>query len=257
MISYVFIVTTPRAGSTLAQSLLLNIDGIVSAPETHFFSLLNSKNFMRPEFYNIDEYLSTPYEAIGAKPPSLSRFKFGWKKLAMKDFKSKIDNFVLKGLGKCFLEKTPMHLHYMESIKKEFDNALFIHVERDMYDNVMSLNRATNTYPSGWGGGRSLDKCVDRWLYDKSIHDKYRQEDGHIFFDYQYIVSDPSGYISRVAEILDLSWGGEVNINKNKNIIGSNEPWKSNNLKQVGDVEKYSNVLTRLEFEKLYLQGGK
>lgn len=257
MTQYIFIVTTPRAGSTLAQSLLLNIDGVVSAPETHFFSLLNTRNFMKLKFYNIDELVFKSYEAIGAQPPVISRFQPRWRKRITQDFKNKIDGLLLENSGECFLEKTPMHLHYIEEITTTFENSFFIHIERDMYDNVMSLYRATNTYPSGWGGRRNIKKCVGRWQHDKSLHDKYRMNENHLFFDYDDIVNDPGKYISSVASKIGMPWSGIIDLEKNKDIITAEEPWKVSNFNKVGQTENHINILSRAEFEERYLKGDK
>lgn len=249
MYKYIFIVTTPRAGSTLAQTLLMNVEGVVSTHETHFFSNLNKRNFFSKDFFSTKSLFSDCFKALNTSSPDISRISLSWRTKLVESYKLAVDSFVVDKSGDIFLEKTPRHLHYIEDIKKYFDNPLFVHVERDSYDNVMSLYKASNDYPEGWGGARSVEDCIARWVFDKNIHDSYRGVEGHVFFDYKDIVNNPESYIKKLALMLNLDWQGRIDVGLAGEVVASSEPWKSNNFSNVGQVQNKKNILTRAEFD--------
>ena len=52
-----------------------------------------------------------------------------------------------------WLEKSPDHLRYIDQIEKLVDEAKFIHILRNGFDNIASIYDLAGKYPETWGLG--------------------------------------------------------------------------------------------------------
>lgn len=230
---YIFILSTPRSGSTLLQSLMMNADMSYSGPETHFFSILNSRNFLKSEFYSRRERLTKLWKEYDSDYSYSTFSSFLRKGRISREFRQVIDGYMERNGVEVYIEKTPKHLHYIEDISRVFPGAQFVHLIRSPYENVRSLYRATNDYAAQWSGSRNIDTCVKRWKHDIGIHSAFLGNDHHLYVDYDDVVSRPKDVVNSIFYKLDLKCKGEFSINASS-IIRPDEIWKENNMKDIG-----------------------
>lgn len=230
-IKYIFIVSTPRAGSTLLQSIIMSFAGIITNPETHFYSIMYNKNFLKKNFYlkkrNISRNLNINFE--------YSYFNFSKN---IRNFKEYIDILLNSKEGRIFLEKTPMHLHFINKIESDFDNPIFIHVIREPYENVRSLYVAASENEKIWSGKRTIEDCVQRWKKDMEIHIKHSEKRNHFYIKYEDLKTRKEEIEEKLKEILKVKKKQDVDVSK---IITKEEVWKENNLKKGWSNRDYEN----------------
>lgn len=236
---YIFIVSTPRAGSTLLQSIIMSFAGIVTNPETHFYSIMYNKNFLKKKFYLkkriISRNLNTNFE--------YSYFNFSKN---VRKFKEYIDKLVKRNKGSVFLEKTPMHLHYISRIESDFEAAIFIHVIREPYENVRSLYIAASENERIWSGKRSIENCVCRWKKDMEIHIKHSGKSNHFYIKYEDLKARKKEIELKLKQILKIKSNQDYDV---REIITSEEVWKENNFNKEWSNRNYENsFMTKDEF---------
>ncbi|WP_407942015.1 sulfotransferase family protein [Microbulbifer celer] len=243
-------VGTPRSGTTLAQQALFSLAEVDSHFETHFFSNLNYRNFLRSRFYSKEVICRDVLCRLSPRDD----FKVNMRDLPGAFFDVVRDR--LDSLGKfIFVEKTPAHLAHIRSIEKacpvDFD-LVFLHVIRSRYENVRSLYFAANEYPGHWGGKRSLACCVRRWSHDLRLHYNFLPRRGvHTFVSYEEFVSNYRSYLEKICKKLDLECSITIPTRNLKNIISENEDWKGKNFEEVGQGRVYD-FMSPVEFERQF-----
>lgn len=243
----IYIVGTPRSGTTLLQQELLKSTDSVSTYETHFYTRLFCVNPLRRDFWWKPGILEGVVEKIELEYVFGSLFS---KASVALEFTKVLERFRTEWGVDYFIEKTPKHLHYVDFIEEYDSSAVFIHIVRGKYENVRSLYNANNKNPEHWNGKISLDDAVARWSNDFDLHKRYINNDRHYFVSYEDLVSDRDEVISQLCLILELnSRKSPVPTN---NIIDGFERWKSNNLKEIGAVSSYPEFLTKQEFYQHY-----
>lgn len=235
MLMNIFIVGTPRSGTTLVQDLVLKSIDACSGPETHFFDRAYTRRLYKKHFFNKALVLNDVAAKLGVDRQY--GFVFGPNN-ASKKFMDMIE-FVKKTRGKkMFIEKTPIHLRYINEIERVSHDAIFFHVLREPYETVRSLYFAYKRYPMYWGREKSVESILRRYIRDMREHALRLGVDSSYFIKYEDVVRDPVGAIEGLVEmigceVVESGGGGE-------NIVESFEGWKKNNLR--GEVvEKISN----------------
>ncbi|MEO0801242.1 MAG: sulfotransferase [Cyanobacteria bacterium J06642_2] len=150
--TFVFVVGSPRSGTTWLQSLLASHPDIVSGPESHFFvsmrSLLNTFEQPQDRKLGLSAYLSSEqfYYMVG-----------DWfvRTIAQLDWS--------EDSPRIFLEKTPHHSQYAEFILKAFPQAKFIHLVRDARAVVASSLRIASSWGKDWAPS-TVDAATAMWL---------------------------------------------------------------------------------------------
>ena len=231
----VFIVGCPRSGTTLLQSLLSAHPEVCSFPESHFFHhLLSSQNVCQKwlgiapsnirvdlekfvRLLNDDSLMSLiPKRAICVEQYAQS-------------FVNVLDAFTLKSNNHIWIEKPPIHLRYIKEIECFYDKPKFIHIIRSGIDVVSSLYEVTNKYPEEWGGARSINACISRWLSDVRISLSYFDQPEHHMIPYEYLVKDTSSAVRQLCTFLGIVFDPSMLVNYGSMAeavsLGS-EPWK-------------------------------
>lgn len=241
--TYIFIVSTPRAGSTLLQSMLVTFKGLVSGKESHFYSTLYNKNFLRKKFYNKQKEISNNLgEEVKINLFSLQKSR--------KNFRRALDKIIKNNNAVCFVEKTPMHLHYLEQIQKDFENPVVFHIVRDAYENIRSLYIAANENPKSWTKKRSIEDCINRWNQDLEIHKKYNNQKNHYFIKYEDIKEDRKRIEAEIEKILKNTEKQDYDIST---LIDEEETWKENNLNATWKNTDYKDkFIDKKEFYESY-----
>lgn len=99
---------------------------------------------------------------------------------------------------------TPEHLLYMEEIKRQIPDALFIHIIRDGRDVALSYVKQGWSYPLPWDRKERLGVAG---LYWEWMVRKGRQQGKHLGADYQEVrfedlVRDPQQTLSRLGNFI-------------------------------------------------------
>jgi hypothetical protein len=161
----VFLVGAPRSGTTWLQLLLSRSSSVVTAPETHVFSL-----FLRSM---VDQWnrLRKTGERIGLNQ-ILSEEEFH---LLLRTGSGFV--FAKIGLSKpsatVILDKTPNHVYCWREILDAWPEAHFIHIIRDPRSVVASLRVASRSWASQWASSRISTNC-ERWIADVSSGQQIR-----------------------------------------------------------------------------------
>ena len=122
-----------------------------------------------------------------------------------------LDDKAHKELADVWLEKTPIHLHYINLIERYIPEAIFVHMIREGKDTITSLYEVTNKYPEMWGGKRSITVCLNRWIADVKISLTLKTKPNHVFVFYEALIEDPE------AVLKDLC--GQIGLNFKKRMV--------------------------------------
>jgi hypothetical protein len=153
----VFLVGSPRSGTTWLQLLLSRSPAIATAMETNLFnqfmrSMIERWNHDRTtgQLTGLTKLLSE--EEFRGLLRSTSAFVFA--KMAQK-----------KPSATIVLEKTPHHINYAREILDLWPEAHFIHIIRDPRSVVASLRVASKSWASQWASTKVSWSC-EQWIAD-------------------------------------------------------------------------------------------
>jgi sulfotransferase family protein len=228
----VFVVGCPRSGTTLVQAMLASHPEVFSFPETHFFSKL------RGRFASDPGWVASPRPAwrelkrlarsLGVEDRSrLTPWHLAFVARAHeRAFVRVVDEACLQAGKKLWVEKSPIHLHFIEEIASVMPDARFIHVLRNGKRVVSSFYRLCLTDP-GWvrqvlpgnpdqnlrsdtKDHRVLDAVVDRWNNDVKISAATAGVNGHTITSLERLVAHPQTELERICEALALPFREEM-----------------------------------------------
>jgi hypothetical protein len=102
-------------------------------------------------------------------------------------------------------DSTPEHLLYMEQIKREIPDALFIHIIRDGRDVALSFAKQGWSYPLPWDRDEGLGVAG---LYWEWMVRKGQQQGKRLGADYQEVrfeelISNPEETLSKLSQFID------------------------------------------------------
>jgi len=230
-----FVVGCPRSGTTLLQSLLSAHPLIFSFPESHFFPKVLSKRKVKRVFGIASEEAGKSIVAflkilerqnlLDSIPVTASRAKS-----YADSFVNILDMVTLENGKKLWLEKTPQHLHYVKPIEKYIRNTKFIHVVRNGEDVVASLYEVTHKYPKIWGGPRTIDQCVKRWIEDVNITISYISRRNHMAIKYEELVDDPTKILKSACDFIGVEY--HLSMLKKYGVLANKILIKGENWKQ-------------------------
>jgi hypothetical protein len=147
-----------------------------------------------------------------------------------KAFVRSLDRIAVEGGYNIWLEKTPRHLHYLKYIEKFVKKAKFIHIIRNGTDVVASLYEVTKKYPEIWGGHRTIDQCIERWISDLQITSNYKNKPNHCVVGYEELTTNPQKAISETCKFIGLEYSEivmEEYISVFEEIVSDEELWKT------------------------------
>lgn len=204
-----FLVGTPRSGTTLYQCILAAHPQVFSCPETNFFLDLVPKRNPVARLLGL------------ATPPGRRNYQ-RFRQWALKDanvdapkprlFVRKYANSFVRTLDEAttlqgkthWLEKSPVHLRSIETIKRHVPRARFLHLIRRGPDNIASLYDVTQKNREWWGTKWSLEYCVQYWIDDARISLQYQNDPSHLVVTYNEVVDVPNIAITRACEFMGL-----------------------------------------------------
>jgi hypothetical protein len=228
----IFIVGCPRSGTTLVQCILSASSGAFSLPETHFFSYVLAAIGARPDTPVGQHEIRLAREAFLIEgdltlPPTF------WAELESRTGLRALDIFLAvvehhrEAPGLRVIEKTPLHVLYLDTIAKTFPDALFVEVVRDPIDVASSLLGVP------WESSRSLVSYAQRWMESiRAARSFSVTQPGRLrTVVYEELVREPEAAVRELSAFVGLPYEAamleEFGRQAARN-IGRGETWKRN-----------------------------
>ncbi|CAH1552848.1 glycosyltransferase [Vibrio rotiferianus] len=248
----VFVVGHPRSGTTLLQSLLMTLPGLISLPETHFFSIVRHKLHVEDDRINIsciDDVIYTLRQRFPLSIDTEQLIKNLSKKGELSP-KMLFEYVVLDGLltnykpdeirnGR-FIEKTPDHVEYLDIILRFYPQAKIINIVRNPEKAILS-RKQNFLGEKAW----PIETHALRWKDSVLAAEKYTNDPRFISIKFEDLVKDKAKSVSAIAEFLGLDFQPELleSYKTYASLVALPwESWKENNSKELS-----SSVATRKE----------
>lgn len=203
----VFVVGSPRSGTTWVQLLLDQHPGVVTAPETQIFA------------YYLDHF-QRQWDREHRDPVTNGQGKAGLSRLLSE---AEFDHLcrspaaaVLRRISRrdesadVVVEKSPQHALHVEWIHRLFPDAYFVHVIRDPRDTVASIMAAAESWGRGWAPRHPAD-AARMWRRNVSsarrggaITERYRE------LYYEDLKRDAVGEVAALFDWLQLDANQEL-----------------------------------------------
>jgi hypothetical protein len=242
----IFIVGTPRSGTTLLQSLLAAHSRIASFTESHLFR----KHFSHLPLWPDPILTTDPYPHLiaflaenGEEPtPTVRWFESRRRRIlavrpllplqtraVARRLLAVLDEVAHRRNVSNWIEKTPWHLRHISLLEKTSprDRTYFIHVIRRGSEVVASLFKASKN----WERPYDLASCVRRWNEDVARSLGRVGYPNHHFVLYERLTAAPETVLSDLVARLGLAWEPEVLERFSAaadEIVSSHETWKQN-----------------------------
>ena len=249
----IFIVGAARSGTTLMQSILGSHSDISTFPETHFFSrtipyqkILRFTHSIKAtqqseiKSFFIENDLQEYYKAYTGNKRNLG----AWVEYLL----IMIDTISSCHQKKIWIEKTPLHIRYIDLIEKRCPNCIFIHMVREPIANIAALFEAGKKYPDHFSQS-NLKSAISRYKTDTSISNKYRNKPNHYIQYYEQLILEPEAQIHKICGFLGIDYQkAMLNFSQTaKNISQKSEKWKDQNIEKIAYKNKVNKRLSEKE----------
>lgn len=213
----VFIVGFPRSGTTLVQSLLATQPGLVTFPETHFFSIVRNAMMVENDRISLScldrviEHIrqrvefSVQAEAHARKTAATTGLspKMLFETMVIDILSGRIPMEKISGMR--WLEKTPDHIHFLDVILRFYPAARIICVLRDPEQAILSRRRHFRFKREfEW----PIERHAREWLRGmEKVRDLKRRAPKAVhILRLEDLTRNPRGYISKACEFLDIEF---------------------------------------------------
>jgi hypothetical protein len=244
----IFIVGCPRSGTTFLQAALSQHPEVLSLPETGFFDQLYDHfegwirgadqrpvkkrrfGYARSGAHRQARRLFTSIgEKSGVRPPLWAR---RWSYAGyIRSFVRMLDQAARSAGRPVWLEKTPVHIAYVDAITTHIPDAKFVHILRGGEDVIASLVDAGVSYhdrPEAGGFDRWLPLWVSYWNRSMETHLRFSGQPGHVFVRHEDLVTHFDSESLRLQRALGLTPTIERKPAKATQISDiAIEPWKA------------------------------
>lgn len=199
----IFIVGSPRSGTTLLRQILDRHPALAICGETHFQALVYVRRKAFGDLSDpgnrrrlIDEYLATRHaKLIGLDTPELAE-RLSREATSYRAMFTSILTYYADSQGKPrYGEKTPRHALFLGTLCEWFPNAVILHMVRDPRAAVASLQREP------WAPG-SVVLNARRWLKLNQAARKSREHPGYLEVRYEDLVTEPAGELRKICSFL-------------------------------------------------------
>jgi len=151
----VFIVGTPRSGTTWLQRLLVSHSDILGGKESAFFIGFQGA------FNNILQKNEKRRESLLLEYWQEAALKEKMHDLWMETF----SGFVKEGVGDVFCEKSPSHALHIEAVNMILPAAKIIHIIRDSRSTTASMLAASKGWGKYWAPKTAKDAAISWYLH--------------------------------------------------------------------------------------------
>lgn len=233
----IFVVGSPRSGTTLLQSLLACHPQVTSFTETHFFT----KHYRRFDPYGFTVLTRDPVprmEAFAQENGLPSghfrlpvRVRVGLplhSGLAARRFLQYLDWAASQRGADGWVEKTPGHLWFIDRIESAAEEPVrFVHMLRNGCDTVTSVLKASPQ----WGAqAPTIESRARRWTKDLKLTAARVRSGQDLLVTYEDLATEPISTMTSLCKALDISWRPEWLHRRDEvvaEIVTPSETWKS------------------------------
>ncbi|MEG3918839.1 sulfotransferase [Microcoleus sp. T3_A4] len=244
----IFLLGSPRSGTTILQSLLAAHPEVISFPESKFFHYLLYDQFAgklpgRMEAFFKDE-IKRPELLKDFDDSQTVEAKASW-------FVRVLDGLAAEQKKSIWLEKTPEHIYFIDDIERFLPDAKFIHILRNGMDTIASMYDATRSFNELWGAGWDLNHCIYRWEHAMLTSHKYINKSNHILVKYEELLDNKTQILGKLCNFMGIEYDGTMLVNYQEKAakLSLNLPWHKGIERDVrsSNVHKYHKIFTRNE----------
>lgn len=234
----IFIVGSPRSGTTLLSAMLNNHKRLCCGPETQFFNKINLKKLRK--HLSSDDWIENSIsllcdislsnqsvlELFGFSNNDIFNYLSNRTASVNSVLESLCHNFALKNNKERWIEKTPNHLLHLITIRDLYPKAKIIRIIRDPRDSSISIAKLP------WSHNNLYLNCK-LWKKWYEISESFFENDNNnLTLKYESLVNNPKKELESICNYIDEEFSLELldTSNSSSQIISNNEPWK----KQVG-----------------------
>jgi hypothetical protein len=209
----IFIIGSPRSGTTLLRSLISRHPAISICGETRFFadiyrrrSAFGPLENMRNRERLVDRYLSTA--RIGRLKVDLSalRQRLLDEAISYPAFLDTMMRFYADAHHKPrWGEKTPHHCFFTETLSDWYPGAFLIHLVRDPRDVVASLQRMPWAPKSIWNNSWI-------WTLFNRAAERSRHRPGYLLVQYEQLIDSPKNELQRICAHVGEEWPDTLDV---------------------------------------------
>jgi Sulfotransferase family len=207
----VFVVGCPRSGTTVLYHMLLSAGGFaVYRSESNVFNLLvprfggmrtlRDRERLMAEWRNSILCDVAGLNADGITAQVIEQCRNGG------DFLRIVMGEVARSQGvHRWADCTPEHLLYMEEIKREIPDALFIHIIRDGRDVALSYSKQGWAHPMPWDHGQQLGVAALywSWIVGRGRESGRRLDASYQEVRFEELVTHPRETLARLGRFID------------------------------------------------------
>ncbi|WP_293129210.1 sulfotransferase [Microcoleus sp. bin38.metabat.b11b12b14.051] len=248
----IFLVASPRSGTTILQSLLASHPQVISFPESKFFHYLLYDQFAGKLSMRMDAFFNDEIK----RPELLQNFddsqsvetKASW-------FIGILDSLAKEQNKSIWLEKTPEHIHFIQDIERFTPDVKFIHILRNGMDTIASLYEATRNFNDLWGDGWDLNHCIESWKNAELISYKYVNASNHILVKYEELVENKKSVLESICKFIGVDYDAVMLTDYKKKAanFSLNKPWHQGIERDItlAKVHKYHKCFKENEIKEI------
>ena len=154
-------------------------------------------------------------------------------------FKTEVDAFVtiLDDLAEThgadvWIEKSPTHFAYIDTISRYIPDARFVHLVRPGTDVIASMQAVAGDQPDdpSWARYASIDFCVDIWRNAMEVAQTHITDERHLIVSYRRLVAEPERELGAIARFIGLHFDRLMLEGRSRiveDLVKGGETWKS------------------------------
>jgi hypothetical protein len=205
--------------------MLAGHPAVFTFPESHYFQKIAGRFRQSPMGLIVSPRaaaltLDRLGELLNAERPSVPHWWIGTKRYALA-FTQMADESAQRAGRRLWIEKSPVHLHYMDVISRFVAGARFLHILRDGRDVVASLVEACRRDPERWvrqlvrrepvPDQRTLySAAVGRWNHDLQLSLARIGDRNHLLVFYDDLIADTANTLSRVCSFIQVDYDPQM-----------------------------------------------
>ena len=198
----IFIIGSPRSGSTLLERMISAHSAVLGGPEPHLLTPLAHLGY----FQSVDKAPYDHLRAVNAQREYVATLPGGEADYieALRAYCHVLYGRKLEGTGKDrFLDKTPAYALVLPFISKVFPRAKYIVLTR--HPGAIFSSYADSFFEGDWKAAHEYNPIIERYV--PAISRFLRADDVPIaHVQYENMVREPEEQMKRVCEILELQF---------------------------------------------------